>query len=708
MKLLTLKKGAGATLQIGVAAVALLLLLASCGKPTNPSDVFPGTPPAAAVAVSGPDSFLLYPNPLSSPSVDSDAYATAYYESIDPLNQRTTLSAWKSVNGFDNPNPASVVEAVFGDMRDLGYGRYVHAVDNGNGNYAFYVDNYLVWSAAGYGYSSLNLDAAVAQDRRWYIGTNAIEFSQGPNGSGDPFPKYYTFDTSGNRLNAANLDGRGTKFMPGICTTCHGGRGDPLTPANGSSTGKQLFAILGNPANTVRGDLEGKLHFFEPDTFSFSSLSGFTRADQEAKIKTLNQWVLCTYPMAFATSGVAKTNNEDICRNPAALEEWQGSMAVDVLKAAYGGPGMPNSNYSDNYVPAEWIADGQSDLYMNVVQPTCRMCHMLRGNGQDTDNDFANYAAFQASADRIKAHIIDRGNMPLTKVLYNRFWSTPSMYNTLITFLQSQPDPQNPGHNFIVTDSSGAPLKPGRPIADPGPNRVVSTNSTIISASMSLFADTYAWSIFSDSSGTASLSNTSGIQTTLNTTGPGTYVVQLVASKGSVLSTPAKLTIIVPSSWPTSISPTGIATPITNPVPSAIRFSDIKAVLQRQAAPGSKSCINCHTPHPTDGSSPPPIMYADIDRNQDGLIASGVGQTDDIWFYTEVLGRINFSDIAASPLLRHPSGYHHYGGILPGFGNPVTGNPQSGVHADELIPGNVERSFYDMFLNWILNGAPYQ
>ena len=550
----------------------------------------------------------------------------------------------------------------------------------------------------------MNLDAAVAQDKRWYIGTNAIEFSVGATGT-HKFPKYFTFDTAGNRLNKANLDGRGEKYMPGICTSCHGGRGDPLTPAQGSPTGKQLFAILGNPADSVRGDLEGKFHFFEPDTFSFSSLPGATRADQEASIKTLNQWILCTYPMQFATSSVAP---EDACRNPAPLEEWQGSMAVDVLKAAYGGPGMPNATYFDNYVPTEWIAAGQSDLYTNVVQPTCRMCHMLRGNGQDTDNDFATFAAFQSSADRIKAHIIDRGNMPLTKVLYNRFWSTPSMYNSLLTFLQSQPDPQNPGHNFVVTDSSGSPLKPGRPIADPGPSRVVATNATTISASMSLFADTYAWTLVSDPSGTASLSSATGIQTTLNTTTDGTYIVQLVASKGSVQSAPAMVTIQVSTAWTTTINPTGISAPIANPVPSAIRFADIKAILQRQPLSGSKSCINCHIPHPSDGSSPPPIMYADIDRNQDGVIASGVGQTDDIWFYTEVVGRINFSDVAASPLLRHPSGYHHYGGILPGFGIPVTGNPESGVHADQLTPGNVERSFYDMFLNWILNGAPYQ
>lgn len=709
MNFISLKKGLGAFVQLGVGSVALILLLASCRGSMNSGDVVTGTPPGAIAAVAGPDSFLLYPNPQSNPAINTQAYAQAYYTAIDPLNQRTTLSAWKTLNGFDNPNPGSYVTAVFGDVRDLGYGRYVHAVDNGNGQYAFYVDNYLVWSAAGYSYSNMNLDAAVVRDPQWYIGTNAIEISPGP-GCTTPLPnslpecrlfaKYFTFEpTTGARLLAANLDGRGAKSMPGICIGCHGGRGDPLTPVD-VRTGNQLFPLVGNPASAVRGDLQGKLHFFEPDTFSFSSLSGFTRPDQESNIKTLNQWVLCTYPMPLPISGVASTYPEDSCRRlvSTSVDEWAG-VAADVVKAAYGGDGLPNSTYADTYIPPTWVSSGQTSLYQNVVQPACRMCHILRGTGLEPDNDFVAFSAFQTSADRIKAHIIDRGNMPLTKVLYNRFWSTPGAYNTLNTFLQSP----SSGVSYTVLDNSGAPLLPGRPIADPGPDRVVGTNSTSLSAAMSLYSDAFNWSIVSSVGGTATLSSSSGVQTTLNAS-DGTYIVQLVASKGSVQSTPAQVTIVVnASNWPTTVTPSGISAAINNPLPSAIRFAHIKAILQRPVSTGTPACISCHTPQPTGVPKPPPILYADIDRNLDGQIASGVGGTDDIWFYTEVLGRINFSDVAASPLLRHPSGYHHAGNILPGFGSIA-----SAVHADQLPPGDPNRSYYDLFLNWILNGAPYQ
>lgn len=682
--------------ELAVGATVMGLLLASCGGGSNPGDIYPAAQ-VAAVPVTGPNSFLLYPNPQSSPAIDSQAWAQAYYAAIDPANAKDTLAKWKAANGFGS-GTGSQVQAVFGDMRDLGYGRYVTARKNPDGTIAFFVDNYLVLPAAGYGYSTLNLDAAVARDQRWYIGTNGIEFSPGP-GCTTPlpnalpacrlFPKYYTFSaTTGARLLAANLDGRGAKAMPGICISCHGGRGDPLTAPD--TNGAQMFAVVGNPASGVRGDVKGKFHFFEPDTFGFSTQPGFTRADQEAAIKTLNQWVLCSYPMPTTASGVASPYPEDQCRRVANIDEWQGG-AADVIKAAYGGNGLPNPTYVDTYVPASWVVAGQTTLYQNVVQPACRMCHILRGIGQQSDADFATYAAFQASADRIKAHIVDRGNMPLTHVLADRYWATPSMYNTLNTFLQSQ--------GYTVTDAASAPLVPGRPLAIAGPNRVVPAGSSVLSAANSLYADTYNWSFASNPAAAASLSSATGVQTTFTASVSGIYVVQLVASKGGVQSAPVNLTIVVNSAWPATVSPASSVAAINNPVPSAIRFADIKAVLQR---PGALTCISCHTPAPVGSAPPSPIMYTDIDRNGDGTVAAALNGLDDVWFHAEVRGRINFIDIDSSPLLRKPSGHHHNGGYQVGFGDPVNKIP-----ADQLAPGDPMRAYYDMFVNWILNGAPY-
>ena len=56
-------------------------------------------------------------------------------------------------------------------------------------------------------------------------------------------------------------------------------------------------------------------------------------------------------------------------------------------------------------------------------------------------------------------------------------------------------------------------------------------------------------------------------------------------------------------------------------------------------------------------------------------------------------GRINLTDLVASPLLRKPSGHHHNGGQRLGFNNA-------------LVAGDPGRADYDKVLNWVLNGAP--
>src|SRR5204863_3944138 len=117
--------------------------------------------------------------------------------------------------------------------------------------------------------------------------------------------------------------------------------------------------------------------------------------------------------------------------------------------------------------------------------------------------------------------------------------------------------------------------------------------------------------------------------------------------------------------------------------PSALRFADIKNVIQ------TGQCTNCHNP---EGTLPrPPLFYTNYDRNGDGLVDA----TDDLWFYTELRSRINFTELAASPLLRKPSGNHHGGLLQPGFDASA-------------VPGSPARANFDTFQNWILNGAPYQ
>jgi mono/diheme cytochrome c family protein len=640
---------------VRIACLALLGGLASCGGGGSAGDVTVGAAPSDTVTA-GPNMFLMFPNPQlvadGSFETVADSYASAYYAAIDPLNDKDTLDKWKAANGFGTAaGSLGEVSVVFGDKRDLGYGRRMTARQNPDGSFAAYVENYLVNLGEGYSYSSLNLDAAVVRDTRWHIGTSAIEYSPGPGGT-VKFVKFYTFDpVTGQRMLTVDLDGRGLKAMPTVCASCHGGRADPLTPAG--ADGKPLFALLQNSLSAQRGDLQAKLQMLNVDSFDFSTTPGMTRAELEPSLKAINKMVLCSYPLPAAS-----TAPEDACRRLATTYEWQGG-AADMLKAAYGGDGLPNAAFSDTYVPSAWAQAGQTALFRNVLQPACMTCHRLRGTGNQSDQDFISYAKFLGFADRTKVHVFDRGNMPLAKIVYENFWNT-GLDDTLATWLESL------SQGYALHDAGGAVLRPGRPVADPGPDRVVRQGATTLSAANSQYAKAYSWTIVTNPANGASLANPSSATPTFTATADGTYVLQLVVSNGSVQSAPVSLKVVVNDAL--------------SPALSDIRFADIKSVLQ-------KSCIGCHAQ--TTSSLRPPIFYSNIDRNGDGVIDA----TDDAWFYKELRGRINFTDIAASPLLRKPSANHHSARLVTGFDAT-------------LAPGAAGRANYDLFLNWILNGAP--
>jgi mono/diheme cytochrome c family protein len=649
---------------IRASSVVLAILLASCGGNGSEGDSVPHQLNSAPIT--GPNSFLMFPNPQvqtdGTNQTDSLAYSNAYYAAIDPNNDKDTLPKWKIANNFGTAaGPLGEVSVMFGDTRDLGYGRRMTARQNPDSTIAFFVDNYSVTAGSGYTYTPLNLEAGVIQDKQWHVGTNAIEYSPGPAG-GAPFLKFYTFDPTPPyaRRVAANLDGRGLKATPTICISCHGGRGDALTPATGSPTSAQLFNLVRNSISGTRGDVQARLQMLKIDTFDFSTATGYTRADQEASLKIINTLVLCSYPKQASETDPAG------CTRPLASDapnEWQGTASA-ALRAAYGGDTLPNATYSDTYVPTGWSSVGQTTLYSNVVKEACITCHTLRGTGNQNDLDFDTYAKFQSYSDRIKYHVFDRGNMPLAKIVSEKFWSTPSEYATMASWLS--------GLGYTVYDSAMAVLQPGRPIADPGPDRTLRFGPTTLSAANSLYATGYSWSITTNPGNAGLLTNPTSSTPSFTATADGTYVLQLIVSNGSTQSSPVTLTLYVNNAL--------------TPDPATIRFSDIKNEMQN----GTGGCTTCHlNTHSSGTALTPPLSYNNYDRNGDSAIDS----TDDLWFYTEVRGRINFTNIVGSPLLRKPSGNHHGGTLRVGFDTT-------------LLPGDPGRSGYDLFLNWILNGAP--
>src|SRR6185437_16345453 len=114
-----------------ICAAAAALVLAACGGGGSPGDVHPGTDPA--IVPGEPNAFLVFPNPQVQPDgslqTTSAVYAQAYYAAIDPQNAKDTLAKWKAANGFDT-GTGTQVTVIFGDVRDLGFGRRITGRQN--------------------------------------------------------------------------------------------------------------------------------------------------------------------------------------------------------------------------------------------------------------------------------------------------------------------------------------------------------------------------------------------------------------------------------------------------------------------------------------------------------------------------------------------------------------------------------------------------
>lgn len=553
---------------------------------------------------------------LDASEIDSQAYAEAYYELIDPNDERTTLADWKRTNGFDQ---GGVTHVVFRDTKDLGYGRDMYARTTEEGGLAFYVDNYVVIFQEGSSsnYGPLNLDAALAQDRNRHIGTNAIEFSRlDPDDPDSPrILKFFTFspeDGNGDqsRILRANLDGRGIKYMPTMCLVCHGGTMLPLNE-DGSF-----------PEQSV---LTAKFNRLELDSFEYGEESGQTRTDQEASLKLLNQWILNSY-------------QEITERDANTRGKWWGDFAIDILEGHYGGESLPNDSYQED-IPEGWQAsdsrpEGVELLYTEVIEPHCVSCHSLRGteagnrettlvNGElislANAISFSSYEQFISYNDKIIEYVFRRGVMPLSLRNYEKFWDDPEgAPSRLASFLAG----------FDVFNANREVEEPGAPYARPGEDRQAQS-PVQLTASESLFSDRYSWAVVDAPVGANfSFSSDTVISPIFTTDTDGDYDIELTVGNDSGATDTSGFTLTIDSQ--------GIDQ-------RALTFvDDIRPILGSDTR---TRCSACH--NDTTGRQGIPVYYDDSNPNQ----------------YLDVRARVNLASPQDSLLLLKPTQRQHGGGI---------------------------------------------
>jgi len=259
-------------------------------------------------------------------------------------------------------------------------------------------------------------------------------------------------------------------------------------------------------------------------------------------------------------------------------------------------------------------------------------------------------------------------NYRVTLLNYQNFWGDAEKSELLASFIQPYvTDPA--GFEARRVDSYGDIIEPERVIVRAGPDRVTRQNATItLNGQASLFAENYSWKVVSPPPGSAvTLSSPGTMKTEFSADLDGDYTLQLTASAntGGDLSD----TLVVKVDDDLATAPRDL-----------MFYNDISGLL-------TTSCNSCH-----DGSEPGiPVWWLD-DTSQPMGIPANDSEPPSLGFYEQVMAGVNFEDVEDSLLLKKPTGRHYFGDQRPGFDT-------------SFALGSVSRASYDLFVNWISEGA---
>lgn len=283
---------------------------------------------------------------LSAKGLDSRVGACRYYQAIGAVRGCDSDGTFVDPISFDEwmrqaeigpyvRSGFTELEAHYANLSDVYVVRDQHSISYGPDEVAAYVCNH----AGPADDTQAALDQAIEDSLRGRnrVACAALDFrawSTGANG-GQPFLRFLLFGPSGELLPSTNNDGRGEKFLPGVCVGCHGGT--------------HYAGRFPRQAAGAHADVGGYFLPYDVEAFSFSSAPGLRQEDVEPVLKKMNRNVLDTRPTAAVTELV---------------QGWY----------AAGG-----AEQDATYLPPSWAKRPkvEQDFYHHVYAKSCRTCHVV-------------------------------------------------------------------------------------------------------------------------------------------------------------------------------------------------------------------------------------------------------------------------------------------------------------------------------------------
>ena len=399
------------------------------------------------------DQFLTY-STSGLKRIDTTDSACAYYKALNAITHVTscgtngalqndgstpiiTFEQWKHDVGIDNYGPPGKTDvAHFINQVDLNLTRDHHMISYSADQLASYVCNHTGPTRTGVDPSGLfptqreinGLIRSIKSNTN-LIACVAMEYSNRGQASGTPpFIKFLIFGTNGNLLSTVDLDGRGPKGVPHVCTACHGGPFKNEITHTDPATGVKTLQF--DPASN--GDLGAHFLPFDKANFAFSSRS--TAVEQDEAIFKLNLDVYITEAsrikfnpdttITFDT--LASASITDL------ISKWYNSKVTRDNPAPSFNPHIE--------VPVQWDFLGFNDIYLNSYAHSCRTCHVAMDTAP-LEREPSLISPLNLSNVNSGGYLVCKSHvMPNAKVTFDRFWLSDPFWN----FPQMVPVPGQP------------------------------------------------------------------------------------------------------------------------------------------------------------------------------------------------------------------------------------------------------------------------